>query len=239
MTPFESLPRAIVFDVDGTLYRQGPLRRTMAIRLARAHWHRPLAGWRTARALAAYRGAQEALRHSGEAGGAHRQLDVAAERCGLPREMLAECVGRWMEREPLARLADCARPGLVGFVEAARTAGIRLGVFSDYPAHDKLEALGIREHIAVVVCAQDPDVGVFKPNPLGINIALTRLETDPGDALYVGDRHAVDAVAAAAAGVACVLVGGEAPGGASPRTRHAADFDQLATALFGNITDNP
>ncbi|MFM7322878.1 MAG: HAD family hydrolase, partial [Armatimonadota bacterium] len=206
-----SLPRAIVLDVDGTLYRQGPLRRRMAVRLAQAHWHRPWAGLRTARGLAAYRGAQEILRHSGEPGGAHRQLELAAHRCGQTVDVVADLVARWMDREPLPHLLDCRRPGLAAFLEQARGAGIRLGVFSDYPAHEKLEALGIRGSIDVVVCAQDADVGVFKPNPLGIEIALQRLGTVPGDALYVGDRHSVDAVAAAAAGVACVIVGGDAP----------------------------
>jgi len=232
MNPSQPLPRAIVFDVDGTLYRQGPLRRTMALRLAQAYWSRPLAGLRTARGLAAYRRAQESLRHSGEAGGAHRQLELAASQCGIPADSLAERVARWMDREPLPHLLGCRRPGLVGFLEQARDAGIRLGVFSDYPPHEKLEALGIRGSFDVVVCAQDSDVGMFKPSPRGIEIALKRLETAPGDALYVGDRHAVDAVAAVAAGVSCVIVGEKSPETGMHGARVVADFTELAATIF-------
>jgi len=37
----------VVFDVDGTLYRQGSLRRAMALRLALAHLFRPVLGLST------------------------------------------------------------------------------------------------------------------------------------------------------------------------------------------------
>ena len=54
--PDPTLPRdlcAVVFDVDGTLYRLRALRRAMALRLVRAHLHRPLAGVTTMRILSA------------------------------------------------------------------------------------------------------------------------------------------------------------------------------------------
>ena len=36
--------RAVLLDLDGTLYRQGPVRRAMVARLARAHWRQPSVG---------------------------------------------------------------------------------------------------------------------------------------------------------------------------------------------------
>ena len=38
--------RAVLLDLDGTLYRQSPVRRAMLARLARAHWRQPSSGVR-------------------------------------------------------------------------------------------------------------------------------------------------------------------------------------------------
>ena len=56
--------RAVLFDVDGTLYRQGPVRRAMVARLAGAYWRRPGEGAAWHALLGAYRRAQEDLRGS-------------------------------------------------------------------------------------------------------------------------------------------------------------------------------
>src|SRR6266852_2646025 len=56
--------KAIIFDVDGTLYCQDSLRLAMLRRLLQAHATRPLSGLRTFRVLGAYRRAQEYLRES-------------------------------------------------------------------------------------------------------------------------------------------------------------------------------
>ena len=45
--------KALLFDVDGTLYHQAPLRRAMSVRLLRHGIVRPLQGWRTLRTLSA------------------------------------------------------------------------------------------------------------------------------------------------------------------------------------------
>jgi putative hydrolase of the HAD superfamily len=217
--------RAVVFDVDGTLYAQGPVRRTMMLHLARAHIVRPRAGTRTLRTLAAYRRAQEALREAGFEGDvAAEQLHVAATRTGTRPEDVRALVERWMETAPLAAVAAHVRPGLVATLDELAARGLRLGVVSDYPAERKLEALGLAGRFDVIVTAQDPRVGAFKPNPKGILVALEELGVDARDALYVGDRPEVDAAAAAAAGVRCVLVGQKrrAPIGGAPGPAHRA-----------------
>ena len=247
-----SLPRpprlaAIVLDVDGTLYRQGPVRRGMLWRLLRAHLVRPLAGLRTMRALQAYRVAQEELRALAAAGGAPsadgmaaEQLRRAAERAGVEARELAPLVERWMERAPLDLVAAAARPGLNAFLDAAAARGIRLGVLSDYPARPKLAALGVEPRFASVLCAQDAAIGAFKPDPRGLRAVLAALDVPPERALFVGDRAEVDAAVAARAGVACVLVGraarqpGGAPGAGPPAeaVSRVRDFTELARRLF-------
>lgn len=228
--------RAIVFDVDGTLYRQGGVRRGMLARLLRAHAARPAQGVRTLRALRAYRRAQEHMRASAQLPGgdaAAGQLRLACLWSGVGPEELGACVQRWMHTEPLDLVAREARPGLVPFLDAARARRLRLGVLSDYPPAAKLAALGVESYFDVAVCAQDADVCAFKPSPRGILVALERLGVAPDAALYVGDRPEVDAAAAAAAGVPCVIIGrrdAAHPGGWAEVSGYAA----LERALFGS-----
>jgi len=58
-----------------------------------------------------------------------------------------------------------------------------------------------------VLCAADPEVGRFKPDPRGFLAAAARWQLDPSEVLVVGDRPDADAAGAAAAGMPCVIVG--------------------------------
>jgi HAD superfamily hydrolase (TIGR01509 family) len=224
--------KAVVFDVDGTLYRQAPLRRAILLRLIGTYGTRPLEGWRTVRALSAYRHAQEALRDEASTDVAEAQLTRACERTAFERILVQRCVERWMEREPLPILGRFRYPGLVEFLEACREQGLRLAALSDYPASDKLKALGIAPFFDLTLCAQSPEIGVFKPNPRGLAVTLQRLCLSPRECLYVGDRPEVDAEAAHAAGVASVIVSSSA---GKPADRHTtvSSYPQLHALLFG------
>lgn len=208
MPPRISSPvKAIIFDVDGTLYRQDHVRKAMLVRLLRAHFAHPVTGWRTARILQAYRRVQEEIRgHAVEGHVGSLQINLAAERVGVDADVVVACVARWMEREPLAILAASIQPGLVEFLEASKARRIRLGALSDYPVDAKLEALGVARFLDVALCAQDPAIDRFKPDPRGLLVALDRLGSTASETLYVGDRLDVDAPTAAAAGMRCVIV---------------------------------
>jgi HAD superfamily hydrolase (TIGR01509 family) len=222
--------KALVFDLDGTLYRQEPLRRAMLVRLLRAHALHPLAGARTMRLLSAYRKAQEHLRMSpsSESGDlAAAQIRLACEWSGAQPEFATACVARWMEQEPLPILACHPQPGALEFLHACRQQGLRLGLLSDYPAHAKLSALGLDDLFDVVLTAQSADVGVFKPDPRGLLLVIERLGVSPSESMYVGDRAEVDASAAAAAGVPCAIL--------SRRTNKASQQDWLAFSSYPRL----
>jgi HAD superfamily hydrolase (TIGR01509 family) len=221
--------RALIFDVDGTLYRQAGLRRLMAWRLVSAHLGRPRQGATAFRILAAYRRAQEALRKDAWCSSlAETQLELACSWSGCDRPVVAACVSRWMQREPLELLAGLRFQGLLELLHAARSRHVRLGVFSDYPADDKLRALGIADLFDVVVAATDADVQRLKPHPKGLFVTLARLGVAPAEAIYIGDRADIDRPAASAAGVAAVLVGGSWRDRGGDRTT----FDALRRRLW-------
>jgi putative hydrolase of the HAD superfamily len=224
-------PTALVFDVDGTLYRQGALRRVMLTHLLRSHLAHPVRGWRTMQVLRAYRHAQEHLRTGppvGDIGAA--QIARTCERAGVDRDTVMQVVSRWMEQEPLQFLPQCLQPGLVEFLHIAKQRKVRLAVLSDYPAEAKLEALGLAGVFEVILSAQTPVVNAFKPDPRGLLVALERLGATRAESLYVGDRVDVDAAMAEAAGVRCAIVTNRSSDGGSHV--QVTDFSQLRQQLW-------
>jgi putative hydrolase of the HAD superfamily len=90
----------------------------------------------------------------------------------------------------------------------ARRSGLRLGIFSDYPAEAKLNALGISSYFETVVCSRDPQVQRFKPNPKGLQVVAQRLGVDCRRTAYIGDRPEIDGVAAHKAGMRSFIIRG-------------------------------
>ena len=228
------LVQAVLLDVDGTLYDQRPLRRVMLLRLLRQLAASPRDGVRTMRVLRAYRHAQETLRtnvcDSCDIDAA--QVQLTARWSGVEEHEVRVLVRRWMESEPLLLLARYVRPGLYDFLSAAAHHGIKLGVVSDYPSTDKLRQLDVDHYMDVTLCARDACVGCFKPNPRGLLQAARQLGVQPESTLYVGDRPAIDAAAAKAAGMHCAIVGRRL---ATPRGADwvaLASFDALRRLLF-------
>jgi putative hydrolase of the HAD superfamily len=202
--------RAVLFDVDGTLYHQGPLRLLMAAELAalplsRVSLAEPPRVWR---ALRVFRRVREELRAAPRGGEslADLQFRVAAERAGVAAGELKLLVQEWMFGRPLRYLRRCRRAGTEEFLGFLAERGIPAGAFSDYAATEKLAALGLAGRFEPVLGATDPEVNAFKPHPRGFLRACELWGVRPAEVLYVGDRPEVDAVGARAAGMACVIV---------------------------------
>jgi HAD superfamily hydrolase (TIGR01549 family) len=199
--------RAVLFDLDGTLYRQAPLRVLMALELATLPFSGPLKARRRAIALRAYRAAQERLRAPERRDAPEAQIDVAAAASGLPVAEVRALVDEWMMVRPLKYLQFCRAKGLTRLLNLLQQRGLPAGVLSDYPADAKLRALGLDGRFAPVLCASDPEIGAFKPSPRGYLRACAAWGLRPDEVLFVGDRADVDAAGAAAAGMPCVIVG--------------------------------
>lgn len=196
--PFDwSRIRLAVFDVDGTLYDQRRLRLRMARDL---FLHVLLRGeYRLIPVLGAYRRIRERL---GEEESNHfeaRLLEETARRTGCAQEQVRALVAEWMERRPLPYLAGCRYAGLPQLFRGLRRQGIAIGVFSDYPAREKMAALALEaDHI---VWAGQPDVGVLKPHPRGLEVLMKRTGIGPEATVLIGDRVERDGMAARRCGV--------------------------------------
>jgi HAD superfamily hydrolase (TIGR01549 family) len=223
--------RAVLLDIDGTLYHQQSLRGLMALELSTL----PVTlgsvrgALRVCRILKCFREVREELRTFVDSGVplANLQYALVAERvCVNPREVKM-VVKEWMYCRPLKYLRICRRRGMMKFFQFAAERGLRTGVFSDYPAREKLHGLGIHAPLTVELCATDPELNAFKPNPKGFLHACSLWDLDPGEVLYVGDRPEVDACGAKAAGMPCVIF--------SRRTSRGLDAD--AKAGYRSITN--
>ena len=213
--------RAVLFDVDGTLYHQAPLRALMAAELATAPWvgHAPWNVPRLWRMLSAFRHVREELRALGrpEEPLARLQYTSAAERAHVPVRDMEAGVEEWIYQRPLKYLRRVVRSDMAEVLAGLNARGLRVGAFSDYPVADKLDAMGLRRSIVLELDATAESINAFKPHPRGLEVACERWGLAPEHVLYVGDRADVDALGAAQAGMPCAIVGtwrlhGSAPG---------------------------
>lgn len=123
-------------------------------------------------------------------------------------------------------------PGVPGALAALARAGHALGVVTnkpEAPARAVLAALGLAEHIAVVVGGDS--LPVRKPDPGPLIHALAALGA--ADGIFVGDSE-IDAAAAAAAGLPFALFTRgyrRAPAEAIAAALHFDDFAGLPAAL--------
>jgi HAD superfamily hydrolase (TIGR01549 family) len=209
--PFEdraSIPRAWLVDLDGTLYRQKPVRLAMALELAVFGPHR-------IRLVQAFRRAQEALRLETSPAPAFadaprlstraqspydEQLRRAAEDVGQPVETIRPLLRHWMEERPAKWIRMFRRQSLLKEIAAFRASGGKTALVSDYPAQAKLAGMGIADLFDLVVASGEPGgPTTLKPSPEGYLLAAQRLQIAPADCLVIGDRHDADGEAAARA----------------------------------------
>jgi len=184
---------AVIFDVDGTLYDHARLRRRMFVRLLR-RLATSRSGWRDVRVLRTFRRTRERLALAEVDDVGRRQFVEAAAATGSSVDEVRAIVNRWIELEPLAFMGRYAAPGIGGFVRGLRERRVRTGVFSDYPADDKLSVLGVS--VEVVRDAAALDVGRLKPHPQGFLRVAELLNVRPDRCLIIGDRDDRDGEAA-------------------------------------------
>ena len=196
------VPRALLVDIDDTLYAYAPAEEAG---IAAVEALRPAVPIRQVYLQA--RGDLVRERPAHAAGRCRvsvflRVAEVLQMPCPPARAVELERVYR---QAFLAAMVPHAEP--VAFMRRCREAGTRLCAVTDTllrPQLMKLGALGLSEWFDGVVTAEE--TGVEKPDPLMFMTALRKLQVPARDALMIGDRADRDIAGARACGIAAVQV---------------------------------
>jgi putative hydrolase of the HAD superfamily len=195
----------VVFDVDGTLYDQRGLRLRMLREML-------LASIRSRdidfiRILRTYRHIREQLGEARHEDFERELTSRTAALVGCSERQVQAAAREWLERRPLRHLIHYRFPQLPELFRRLRQQGKRIGIFSDYPAREKLAALQLDAD--VMVCAGDADVRVLKPHPRGLQVLMARAAVNPAQTIMIGDRPERDGEVAHAANVRPLILSGK------------------------------
>jgi pyrophosphatase PpaX len=196
-------PDAVLFDVDGTLVGTKSLY------------------------LEAYRCAVEPYVRKGLT---HRDImalkptsELAFIRAVVSESDFSACLDDFYRayRELHEGMFEGVFPGVVELLDAVRSAGLPLGIVTgksrrSWDVTSAVAALGLFD-----VLVFDDDVRAPKPDPHGLELALTRLGVTPERAVYVGDTM-TDLRAARSAGLRGITVVWSRPEKERPELRRMA-----------------
>jgi HAD superfamily hydrolase (TIGR01549 family) len=168
------------------------------------------AGPRTWAVIRAFRRQHERIRDEGldaPEGAFALQIEATARELGREASAIEAVVHEWMIRRPLPWLRRFRRQSLIAELRAFAADGGRLALVSDYPAREKLAALGLDDLFEVVVASGEAGGPTrLKPAPDGYLAAARALGVEARECLVLGDRDDVDGAAARAAGMGFRLV---------------------------------
>ena len=217
--------RAVILDLDNTLYAYEPLSAEAAAKVrtficGRLKITEP-------QYEEAFRfGREQTKRQLGETGASHNRLlyfQKALEYLGVAPMPLSLQIYEiyWSTFLEKMSLRDGARE----FMECLKKHGMRIMICTDLTAHiqhRKIEALGIAEEINFLVTSEE--AGVEKPAPEVFAFCLEKLKLSAEEVCFIGDDLRKDVEGAKAAGMRAILYRPEEP--------EAAQFAAMAEEIL-------
>ena len=195
--------RAVIFDVDGTLYNQRSLRSKMALEMLTFLIFKPTS-LREIIIVREFRKLREKFSEREEASLLEAQYRWVSVSLNIDYYIVKRVVDNWILVRPLKHLLSCRPPGVFELFERIKTKKIKLGVFSDHPPKEKLAALNLEADLSA--CALDAEINRFKPSPAGLLHLCDKFGVVPSEALHIGDREDRDQLAARSCGVHSIIL---------------------------------
>jgi putative hydrolase of the HAD superfamily len=124
-----------------------------------------------------------------------------AKATSMSPERVKAIASEWIETRPLRYLKSCLFSGVPQLFAGLQRAGKKIGIFSDYPATEKLAAMGLAAHHVVAAS----EVGVLKPHARGLQSLMAAAGAATQETLFIGDRADRDGVAGQRAGVRILI----------------------------------
>jgi phosphoglycolate phosphatase len=186
--------KALLFDLDGTLIDSLPDLQATLNTLLRQEGRRELTS-------------EEVMRATGDGLEAQLERGFAATGMALTREQVAALIPRWLAiYAEIVPQPSCIYPGMLDFLQNQKQAGIRMAVCTNKRESASvriLQQLDLDGYFSAVIGGDT--LPERKPHPLPLLHALEKLGVGAKDAVMIGDGPN-DCMAAAAAGIPCIIV---------------------------------
>jgi phosphoglycolate phosphatase/putative hydrolase of the HAD superfamily len=195
--------KAVVFDVDGTLYTQSKMRKQMLFALLSYYLIRP---WKIKelKMLSDFRKERESKAGFAGTDLENAQYEWCAQKGKYSTEKLKQVIEHWMFKFPNQYLSDCIYPGTKSFFEALKKKGYLIAIYSDYKAEAKLKAMNLSADL--IVASTDSHIDRLKPDPKALNYIAKKFSLQPEECLFIGDRQELDGQCAINAGWPYLIV---------------------------------
>jgi HAD superfamily hydrolase (TIGR01549 family) len=180
---------ALICDMDGTLYFQTPMRAVMLLELLVYHGLHP---WRAGdlMILRHFRMLREGTELIMNKNFAADQYRLTANKYKTTPEHVRSVIELWMQKKPLKWIRFFRDKKLIARLNRLRKQGVKIIVFSDYPARDKAEKIGLCAD--GVFSASDQDIGELKPGARGLEVIARCMLLKKSEMLMIGDRYEKD-----------------------------------------------
>ena len=203
--------RAIVFDMDDTLYGYRRFVRSGFAAVA-SYLQRT---WRTDP-----RRVLKSLIRASRGPARGKEIQATLRECRLPAALESSLISVMRTHTPRISLQWTARRALADL----KRAGWQLAVLTNGPREvqaGKVAALGLAQYVDTIVYATEHGSGASKPDPEPFAEVLKRLQVPAYAAVFVGDDETCDVLGASGAGFSTIRW-----------TRHRSDATSAADAML-------
>lgn len=204
--------KLMLLDMDGTLYYQRKMQILMGLEMVGFAICHPASLWKL-RTISVFRKIREAAgdewaeneknrvktADEGKEGLLYKHFEKTAEKMGKTTEEVAHVIEEWMFKRPLKHMSACRDSFLCEKVAEWRNKGKKVVVYSDYPAKEKCNALGIMPD--GVYSSEQENIGKMKPSAKAVEVIAEDFSMEKEAMLAVGDRYSKDGKMAEYAGI--------------------------------------
>jgi FMN phosphatase YigB (HAD superfamily) len=195
--------RLFIFDLDGTLYDQKKLRKTITLHLF-IRFLTLRANLLDLKIIAAYRREREKRKSYASPTLDADQFDWCSSVLGIPALRARKTIEYWMYKFPLPYLLKAQFRGVAEFFKVLKEHGKTIVIYSDFPVEEKLKALGLTAD--KYFCATDREISQLKPSAKALEWICKTQDCIAEDAFYIGDRDDTDGESARQAGIPYLII---------------------------------
>ena len=184
MTDWKNI-RGVIFDLDGTLYDQIPVRICMLIELLFFFMAFKISRQKIL-ALRFFRNKYEDLSSNKYECAYNLSIEKTAQKFNLSPENVLKITDEWLINRPLKYIKLFRSAGVETTFKKLADLGIKIAVFSNYPTEKKIAALGLSPDFQI--SPSRSKLRYVKPHPNGISIILAEFDIKKNNLLLIGDR---------------------------------------------------